>query len=59
MAKVGRIQLTDSNTLGRIFLFVNVEAFDDGLPRGAVADVLLYSFNKSQGERRRLFVGAG
>jgi hypothetical protein len=35
--------------LGRIFLFANVEAFDDGLPRGASADVILYSFNKPQG----------
>ena len=43
--------------LSRIFLFVDVEAFDDGLPRGAGADVILYSFNKPQVERRRLFVG--
>ena len=45
--------------LSRVFvLFVNVEAFDEGLPRGARADVILHGLNEPEGERLTLFVGA-
>jgi len=55
IAKIGRTE----QRLSRIFLFANVETLNDGLFRGASADVILYRFNKPQGERRRLFVGMG
>jgi len=40
-------------------LFGNVKTFDDGPPRGARADVILYTFNEPEEERLTLFVGAG
>jgi hypothetical protein len=44
---------------GVFVLFDNVETLDDGLPRGARADVILHGLNEPEWERLTLFVGAG